>query len=161
MLDMTGLEDGFPVTGETPKCSDNAAYPHLNIRFVCRSSARICSFFPLKDKVRKFMRSGIVYSFKCRCCSASCLDQTTCHLHTKESEHLGIFALTGKPSSSPVMSSVFSHLNSNGHSADFDDFEILFSCSDTYELMIHESLLIYKLKPFLNAQGSSIPLKLQ
>ena len=48
----------------------NAAYPHLNIRFVFRSSTRISSFFPFKDKVPKFLRSGVVYLFKCRCCSA-------------------------------------------------------------------------------------------
>ena len=48
----------------------NAAYPHLNIRFVFRSSTRISSFFPFKDKVSKFLRSGVVYLFKCRCCSA-------------------------------------------------------------------------------------------
>ena len=73
-------------------------------------------------------------------------------------EHLGISPITGKPSSSSVMSSIFSHLNSTGHSANFDDFEILSSCSDTCELMIHESLLISKLKPSLNVHGSSIPL---
>ena len=44
--------------------------------------------------------------------------------------------------------------------ANFDDFEILSSCSDDCELMIHESLLISKLKPTLNVQGSSIPLNL-
>ena len=138
----------------------NAAYPHLNIRFVFRSSTRISSFFPFKDKVPKLMTSGVVYLFKCRCCSASYVGQTTRHLHTRISEHLGISPIIGKPSSSPVMSSIFSHLNSTGHSANFDDFEILSSCSDTCELMIHESLLISKLKPSLNVQGSSIPLTL-
>ena len=101
------------------------------------------------------MRSGVVYLFKCRCCSASYVGQATRHLHTRISEHLGISPITGKPSSSPVMSSIFSHLNSTGHSANFDDFEILSSCSDTCELMIHESLLISKFKPSLNVQGSS------
>ena len=142
----------------------NAAFPHLNIRFVFRSSTRISSFFPFKDKVPKLMRSGVVYLFKCRCCSASFVGQTTRHLHTRISEHLGISPIAGKPSSSPVMFSIFSHLNSTGHSANysanFDDFEILSSCSDACELMIQESLLISKLKPSLNVQGSSIPLNL-
>ena len=115
-------------------------------------------FFPFKDKAPKLMRSGVVYLFKCRCCFASYVGQTTRHLHTRISEHLGISPITGKPSSNPVMSSIFSHLNSTGHSANFDDFEIRSSCSDTCELMIHESLLISKLKPSLNVQGSSIPL---
>ncbi len=113
-----------------------------------------------KDKVPKFLRSGVVYSFKCRCCSASYVGQTTRHLHTRISEHLGISPITGKPSSSPAMSSIFSHINSSGHSASFDDFKIISSSSDSYELMIHESLLISKLKPSLNVQGSSIPLNL-
>ena len=41
----------------------NAAYPHLNIRFFFRSSKRISSFFPFKDKVPTFLRSGVVYLF--------------------------------------------------------------------------------------------------
>ena len=59
----------------------NAAYPHLNIRFVFCSSTRISSFFPFKDKVPKFLTSGVVCLFKCRCCSASYVGQTTRHLH--------------------------------------------------------------------------------
>ena len=93
----------------------NAAYPHLNIRFVFRSSTRISSFFPFKDKVPKFLRSGVVYLFKCRSCSASYVGQTTCHLHKRVSEHLGISPITGKPLSTPPMSSIFSHLKTTGH----------------------------------------------
>ena len=64
-------------------------------------------------RIKKLMRSGVVYLFKCQCCSASYVGQTTRHLHTRISEHLGISPIiTGKPSSSPVMSSVFPHLTS-------------------------------------------------
>ena len=66
----------------------NAAFPHLDIRFVFRSSRRISSFFPFKDKVPKYLRSSVVYLFKCRCCSASYVGQTTRHLHTRISENL-------------------------------------------------------------------------
>ena len=138
----------------------SADYPHLNIRFVIRSPTRISSFFSFKDKVPKLLRPGVVYLFKCRCCSASYVGQTTRHLHTRVSEHLGISAITGKPSSNPPMSSIFSHLKTTGHTANFDDFEILSSCSNDCELMIRESLLISKLKPTLNVQGNSIPLNL-
>ena len=152
-LPFTGSHSLQIRTQITRLCS--AAYPHLNIRFVFRSSTRISSFFPFKDRIPKFLRSGVVYLFKCRCCSASYVGQTTRHLHTRVSEHLGISPITGKPSSSPVMSSIFSHLKTTGHTA-----TILSSCSDDRELMIHESLLISKLKPTLNVQGSSIPLNL-
>ena len=39
----------------------SAAYPHLNISFVFRSSTRITSFFPFKDKVPKFLRSVVMH----------------------------------------------------------------------------------------------------
>ena len=51
------------------------------------------------------------------------------------------------------MSSTLFHLNSTGHSASFDDFKILCSCTNTGELMTHESLLISKLKPSLKCTG--------
>ena len=79
----------------------NAAFPHLDTRFVFRSSRRIASFFPFKDKVSKYLRSSVVYLFKCRCCSASYVGQTTRHLHTRISEHLGISPITGKHTSNP------------------------------------------------------------
>ena len=69
----------------------NAAFPHLETRFVFRR--RIASFFPFKDKVPKYLRSSVVYLFKCRCCSASYVGQITRHLHTRISEHLGISLL--------------------------------------------------------------------
>ena len=78
--------------------------------------------FLLRIKFLIRIKSGVVYLFKRRCCSASYVGQTTRHLHTRISEHLGITPITGKPSSSPVMSSIFSHLNTTGHSANFDDF---------------------------------------
>ena len=96
---------------------------------------------PSKDKVPKYLRSSVVYLFKCRCCSASYVGQTTRHLHTRISEHLGISPITGKHSTNPAISSIFSHTNASGQPANFDDFQILSSSSDSYELMIHESLL--------------------
>ncbi len=57
----------------------NAAYPRLNIRFIFRSPKRISSFFPFKDKVPTFLRSGVVYLLKCRCCSASYVGQAIRH----------------------------------------------------------------------------------
>ena len=53
------------------------------IRFVFRSSTRVSYFFPFKHKVPKFLKSGVVYLFKCRCCSTSYVGQTTRHLHTR------------------------------------------------------------------------------
>ena len=114
----------------------------------------------IPENVSKYLRSSVVYLFKCRCCSASYVGQTTRHLHIRISEHLGISPITGKHSTNPAISSILSHTNASGHPANFDDFQILSSSSDSYELMIHESLLINKYRPNLNVQGSSIPLNL-
>ena len=138
----------------------NAAFLHLDIRFVFRSSRRISFFFPFKDKVSKYLRSSVVYLFKCRCCSASYVGQTTRHLHTRISEHLGISPITGKHSTNPAISSILSHTIASGRPVNFDDFQILSSSPDSYELMIHKSLLINKYRSNLNVQDSSIPLSL-
>ncbi len=113
-----------------------------------------------KDKIPDGLRSCVVYSFKCRCSSLSYVGQTVCHLHTQVSEHLGISALTGKTSSSPQLTSIFSHLSHSGHTAYLDDFKILSSCPSPDELLVCESFLISKLKHTLNQQCSSIPLSI-
>jgi uncharacterized protein YcfL len=128
---------------------------------VFRPTLRLSNFFMFKDKIPDALRSCVVYSFKCRCCSASDVGQTVRHLHTvyeSLNTSVGISALTGKTSSSPQLTSIFSHLSHSGHTASLDDFKILSSCSSPDELLVRESLLISKLKPTLNQQGSSIPL---
>ena len=49
----------------------NAAFPHLDTRFVFRSSRQIASFLPFKNKIPKYLRCSAFYLFKCRRCSAS------------------------------------------------------------------------------------------
>ena len=82
------------------------------------------------------------------------MGQTTRHLHTRISEHLGISPITRKPSSSPVMSSIFSHLNSIGHSANFDDFTILSSFSNTSVLMFTKVFSFLSPNPLLTSKAS-------
>ena len=86
-----------------------AAFPHLDIRFVFRSTKRLSTFFSLKDKIPKALKSGVVYSFKCRCCSASYVGQTTRHLHTRVSDNLvSLLSLANYVKILP--SSAFSHI---------------------------------------------------
>ena len=115
---------------------------------VFRSSRRISSFFPFKDKVPKYLRSSVVYLFKCRCCSASYVGQTTRHLHTRISEHLGISPITGKHSTNPAISSILSHTNASGHPANFDDFQIL-SYTRVFSLINTDLTLMFKAALFL------------
>ena len=68
--------------------------------------------------------------------------------------------VTRKHSTNPAIPSILLHRNASAHPVNFDDFQILSSSSDSYELMIHESLVTNKYKPNLNVQSSSIPLNL-
>ena len=92
----------------------------------------------------------------CRRCSSSYVGQTTRNLHTRISEHLGISPIIGKQSNNSAISSIIFHINASGHLANSDDFQILSSSSDSYELMIDESLLINKYKPNLNVQARKL-----
>jgi hypothetical protein len=82
--------------------------------------------------------------------------QTTHHLHTWVSEHLGITPLTGKQCKSPSMSNIFSHLTSTGHTASVDDFKILSSCPPIQELLLPESV-ISKIKPNIDSKARLSP----
>lgn len=88
------------------------------------------------------------------------MGETTRHLHTRVSEHMGISALTGKKLGSPPRGNILAHHHETGHPISFDDFSIISSCSFESELLLRESLLINKLKPHLNGNIGSAPLYL-
>ena len=138
----------------------SSCFPEISFRVVFKPGRRLSSFFPFKDVIPKFLRSHVVYKYKCQCCGALYLGKTSRHLHTRVSEHLGISHLTGKKLASPSPSSIHSHINTTNHSSSFHDFSITSSCNSSFELLIRESLLIAKLKPELNENISSIPLTL-
>ena len=118
--------------------------------------------FKRKDGIPNGLKSRVVYLFKCRCCNASYICQTSRLLHTRIADYLGISALTGKERANPSATSILSHHHRSGHPTTSDDLTILShsSSSITHELLIRESLLIHKLNPTLNSQSSSIPLSL-
>jgi hypothetical protein len=103
-----------------------------------RPTLRLSQLFTFRDKIPKALRSCVVYSFTCRCFSATNLGQTVRHLHTRVFEHLGVSPLTGSKSSNPAMSSILSHLDSTGHTASLNDFKIISCCSSPDELLIQK-----------------------
>ena len=70
--------------------------PHSNFRIVFQSKCKLINFFTFKDKIPIFLRSGIVYKFKCGGCNANYYGKTKCHFKVRMCEHLGVSALTGK-----------------------------------------------------------------
>ena len=57
-----------PYTNSTPLLCSLPTYKHQNL---FRPTLRLSNFFMLEDKILDALRSCVVYSFKCRCCSAS------------------------------------------------------------------------------------------
>ena len=145
-LSFTGIHSSQIRTQISRLCNAADSVTYLDIRFVFRSLRRISSFFPFKDKVPKYLRTSVVYLLKCRCCCVSYVNQTTRHLRTSISEHLGISPITGRHSTNPAMATIL---------VSYNDFQ-LSSCSDLFELMIHEGLVNKYILPNLNVQNSSV-----
>ena len=87
------------------------------------------------------------------------------HLNVRASEHVGVSALTGKRVVTKP-TAVSEHLFDCGSflsrmlCLDLDDFLVLVSASNNFELEIKERLLIHRDKPQLNNNVSSLPLYL-
>ena len=100
--------------------------PHCNFRIVFQSKCKLINFFTFKDKIPIFLRSGIVYKFKCGGCNATYYGKTKRHFKVRMCEHLAVSALIGKKVKGDNDSVVKEHLFCN-HSSGFDDFSILAS----------------------------------
>ena len=137
--------------------------PSCKLRIVFRSNSRLSSFFKYKDMVSKAVRSKVVYKFTCAGCNSSYIGKTMRHLNVRAAEHVGVSALTGKRVVTKP-TAVSEHLFDCGSSLPrmpcLDDFLVLASASNNFELEIKESLLIHRDKPQLNNNVSSLPLYL-
>ena len=83
----------------------------------------------------------------CSCCNATHYGKTKRHLFVRASEHLGITPLTKKRVKNPKKSAIIHHFLLEGHNATYDDFSILTTESNEFELHLNESLLIKREKP--------------
>ena len=92
-------------------------------------------------------------------CNATYYGKTSRNLMIRCREHLSINKL-GQEIKSYVPSSIKEHICKFGHTASFDNFSILSKSDNSFDLLIHESLLIQRDRPSLNSQQSSIPLSL-
>ena len=132
--------------------------PHCNFRIVFQNKCELINFFTFKDKIPTFLRSGIVYKFKCGGCNATYHGKTKRHFKVRMCEHLGVSALTGKRVKGDNDSVIKEHLFCN-HSSGFDDFSILANNSNDFNVTLTESLLINRDHPPLNKNRRSLPLE--
>ena len=64
--------------------------------FFFQTKCKIRNFFTFKDKVRSFLRSGIVYKFQCGSFNGTYYGKTKRHFKVRICEPLGISALIRK-----------------------------------------------------------------
>ena len=137
--------------------------PCCKLRIIFKCNSRLSSFFRFKDVLSGVVRSKVVYKFTCAGCNSSYIGKTMRHLGVRASEHIGVSALTGKRVVTQP-TAVSEHLFDCGSSLPrlpcLDDFLVLASASNNFELELKESLLIHRDKPQLNNNVSSVPLHL-
>ena len=125
--------------------------PDSKLRFI-HNTNKLKQQFLVKDRQRQLTRSKIVYLDQRLDCSSGpfYIGQTRRNFVKRLIEH----------QSSPN-SEACNHLQSNpSHKVDFHNPQILTSCPDKHKLLILESLYIQLLKPNLNLDSSSYPLRL-
>ena len=133
-------------------------YPELKLEVIFTAPKRISSLFRFKDKLPSLICSSVIYRYRSPGCHASYYGKTTRNLVVRCREHLGINEAGQKIKSSP--SAVGDHISKSGHDTSLENVEIISRTDNSFDLLIHESLLILRDRPSLNSQLSSIPLAL-
>ena len=136
-----------------------AHYPNVKLQFVYKSPKQLSSIFKFKDLLPPLVCSNIIYKYLCSGCSATYYGKTSRNLNICCYEHLGTNK-SGSKRSTPSSSSVGDHIKQSGHEGTLEDFSIISKTSMTFDLLIHESLLIQRDRPNLNSQQSSISMAL-
>ena len=133
-------------------------FPYVDPKLFYRSNNRLESWFSLKDKPKNMMRSNIIYSYTCDCCSQSYVGSTAVQLFVRSAQHRGVSFRTGLPLSNPVKSSIRDHCFNLDHPFNSKNFKIIDSALAPFDLRILESLHILKIKPPINECNSAVPL---
>ena len=124
-----------------------------------QSKNRLSNLFGFKDSIPKELRSHLVNRFLCSNCSITYHSETERHLNVRSGEYLFLSAFTGKHVNNKK-SAVKDHCLFSDHVGSFEDFSILMYESNSFKLLIKESLLVSRDTPLLNKQVKSILLQL-
>ncbi|XP_057302827.1 uncharacterized protein LOC130636990 [Hydractinia symbiolongicarpus] len=116
--------------------------PCCKLRVIFKSGCRIGNFFRFKDRVSKALRSKVVYKYQCDGCNAIYYGKTMRHLKVRACEHMAVSALTGKSVKSINPSAVLEHVVFCKNRPSLDNFSIISSASNNFDLELKESLLI-------------------
>ena len=134
--------------------------PKCRVKVITKATVRLSSLFSFKDKIPRYLSSGVVYKFTCGTCNGTYIGKTKRHQKTRFCEHLGVSALTGKPVKTVKATAISEHRTTCPCAPTLDSFQIIGGDSNNWHLLLKESLLIQRDTPPLNANVQSVPLKL-
>ena len=127
-------------------------------KYYCKSTNTKLSFCRLKLEIylvlkNKYLRSFIIYRFKCPGCNASYIGETTHHLATRIKEHL----------ETDSKSHIFKHLDTNRKCKELcnaECFEIIDSTTSSYRLKLKEPIHITWEKLSLSKQVKHVSISI-
>ena len=86
--------------------SASKSSPQCNIKVISQSKNGLSSFFKFKDSIPSYLRSDLIYKFKCSNCNVIYYGETEIHLKVRAGEHISKSPLTGKSVNNNKKSSV-------------------------------------------------------
>ena len=132
-----------------------------DLRVIFKVSLCMKNYFNFKDKIKRELRSLLVYNFKRNRCNAEYIGKTKRYYTTRTSEHIGVSPLTGKcVKNNSENSAVHDHMLFCKTVVCPEDFSVLAKSSCNFKLENQESILIKLLEPTLTKNISSVPLYL-
>ena len=134
--------------------------PACDLRVIPKVSLRMKNYFNFKDKIKRVLRSLLVYNFNCNSRNAEYIGKTKRRYRMRISKHIGVSPLTGKCVKNSQTSGAHDHMLFCKTVVCPEGFSILANSSCNFKLEIQESILIKLLKPTLNKNISSVPLHL-
>ena len=134
--------------------------PFCKLNVVFRSTCSLSNLLRFKYSLEKKILSGIVYRYTCSNCKVTYDGKTFQCFFTRASGQMGTSNLTGKRIKNAKELAISDHLLQCDSPINFDNFKILASDSNKFNLLIKESLLIKRDKPVLNRTTKSFPLDL-
>ena len=140
------------------KCLIGDAF-NVNVRVVF-TTCKIGSYFSLKCKTPLSLLSNVVYEFSCqRDAGITYIGETKRNLITRVGEHLSVQG----SNKTEIKTHIPKCRQCSGSDLNCESFKILKRCSNSFDVVIQEALLIKRFNPKLNKQlfnnGSGYTLK--
>ena len=123
-------------------CAMKSKLPYCNLRISFETNCKLINLFTFKDEFSVFLRSGIVYTFKCGSCNVTYYVKNKRYFKVRMCEHLGVSAFTGQKVKEINHSVIKEHHLFFNHSSSFEDFSILASNNFEFKVTLMDSLLI-------------------